>query len=67
MRKPSEPASTVRPERLLTPQQVAERLQLSLRTVRRLIADGKLRVFRLGRAVRIAEADLEQFLDQARL
>ena len=41
---------------------VAERLGLSLRSVRRLIARGELPVHRLGRAVRISEDDLVRFL-----
>ena len=40
-------------EGLLTARQVAENWQVSERTVRRLIADGRLRVVRVGRAVRI--------------
>ena len=43
---------------LLDAAAVAERLDLSLRTVRRLIATGELPVHRLGRAVRISEDDL---------
>lgn len=41
---------------------VAERLGLSLRSVRRLIARGELPVHRLGRAVRVSEDDLVRFL-----
>ena len=40
-------------EELLTVLQVAENWQISQRTIRRMIADGKLSVVRLGRAVRI--------------
>jgi excisionase family DNA binding protein len=40
-------------ERLLTVNQLAELWQVSPRTVRRMIADGRLRIVRLGRAVRI--------------
>jgi excisionase family DNA binding protein len=40
-------------EVLLTVHQVAEHWQVSQRTVRRMIADGRLRIVRLGRAVRI--------------
>lgn len=53
-------------ERLHTPHQTAERLQVSLRTVRRWIATGDLPVHRLGRAIRISEADLSEFLRRAR-
>jgi excisionase family DNA binding protein len=41
-------------EELLTVQQVAENWQVSPRTVRRMIADRRLPVRRLGRAVRIS-------------
>ena len=40
-------------EGLLTVQQVAEHWQVSQRMIRRMIADGRLRVVRLGRTVRI--------------
>jgi excisionase family DNA binding protein len=40
-------------EELLTVRQVAENWQVSERTVRRMIADGRLRIVRVGRAVRI--------------
>jgi excisionase family DNA binding protein len=40
-------------KRLLTVRQVAENWQVSERTIRRMIADGRLHVIRLGRAVRI--------------
>jgi excisionase family DNA binding protein len=40
-------------ERLLTVDQLAELWQISSRTIRRMIADGRLPVVRLGRAVRI--------------
>jgi excisionase family DNA binding protein len=42
-----------RPERLLTVDQLAELWQISERTVRRMTADGRLPVVRIGRAVRI--------------
>jgi excisionase family DNA binding protein len=40
-------------EMLLTVHQVAENWQVSQRTIRRMIADGRLPVERLGRSVRI--------------
>jgi excisionase family DNA binding protein len=48
--------------RFFTIDQVAEFLNLSSRSVRRLIDDGQLPVHRFGRAVRIAEADLRAFI-----
>jgi excisionase family DNA binding protein len=50
-------------ERLLTAAEVAGILQLSVRTVRRLIAEEGLRVVRIGRAVRVRGEDLRSFLD----
>jgi excisionase family DNA binding protein len=41
-------------DRLLTVGQVAENWQVSQRTVRRMIGDGRLPVVHLGRAVRIS-------------
>ena len=55
-RKKQTPRRTNNPqpaEGLLTARQVAENWQVSERTVRRLIADGRLRVVRVGRAVRM--------------
>jgi excisionase family DNA binding protein len=50
----------------MTAKDVAERLRVSERTVRRLIATGSLRVCRIGRGVRIRRADLEAFLRRRR-
>ena len=53
--------------KLLDAAEVAERCGVSLRTVRRWIAAGDLVEHRLGRLVRVAEADLERFLEAHRL
>jgi len=53
--------------RFFTIDQVAEFLNLSSRSVRRLIDDGQLPVHRFGRAVRIAEADLRAFIAARRV
>jgi excisionase family DNA binding protein len=45
-------------ETLLTVSQVADNWQVSQRTVRRMIANGRLDVVRLGRAVRIREKEV---------
>ena len=42
--------------------QIAEALDVSPRTISRLIKSGDLVAYRFGRAVRIAEADLQVFL-----
>ena len=51
---------------LLTCEEVAERLRLSERHVRRLIAAGALSVHRFGTAVRISSADLARYVASTR-
>lgn len=51
---------------LLTVAEVAERLAISERTARRLIKSGELVTHRIGRAVRISEADLAAYVKGAR-
>ncbi len=48
--------------RLYTIDDVADRLRLSARTVRRLVASGSLSAHRFGRLVRISDTDLATFL-----
>jgi excisionase family DNA binding protein len=52
--------------RLRTIAEAAELLNVSPRTVRRLIESGALPVHRIGRLVRIADADLAAFLAASR-
>jgi excisionase family DNA binding protein len=47
---------------MLTVYDVAERLQVSPRTVFRLLADGRLKAHRIRRSVRVAEEDFQDFL-----
>ena len=47
---------------VMTPEQVAEYLQLDKETVYRLIRDRKLAATRIGRAYRIPRADLDAFM-----
>ncbi len=54
--------SNVNLQRLLTIPEVAELLQVSTKTVRRMIASGDLPAHRLGRQWRIGPAELERFL-----
>lgn len=49
---------------LLTIKDVAERLQVSARTINRLVANDDLTVIRIGRAVRVSEEALKAFLTQ---
>jgi|tagenome__1003787_1003787.scaffolds.fasta_scaffold20313608_2 excisionase family DNA binding protein len=51
------------PPRLLTVEETAELLQLSIRHVRRLIADGRLEVKRIGRATRVTPEGIAALLD----
>ena len=43
---------------------VAERLSISIRTVRSYIKSGKLPSFKIGKLRRISEADLEEFIEK---
>ena len=52
---PRSPAARLLLMQLLTVSEVAQRLRLSERQIRRMIADGRIPVVRLGRAVRIRE------------
>ena len=52
--------------KLRTINQAAELFDVSPRTVRRLINSGALPVHRLGRCVRISDADIAAFLSAAR-
>jgi excisionase family DNA binding protein len=59
--KPPKPELPTAP-RLLTIKNVAERLQVSPRTIHRLVASGDLTVIRIGRAIRVSEEALKAFL-----
>jgi excisionase family DNA binding protein len=52
---------------LLTPEQVAERLQVRPRTVREYLRNGKLRGTRLMKAWRVTEDALEEFIRHAQV
>ncbi len=49
-------------ERLLTPEQVAEALQLHHLTVLKFIKEKKLKCVKFGRVYRISESSLNEFL-----
>jgi excisionase family DNA binding protein len=51
---------------LLTVQEAADFLNVSVRFVRRLIAEHRVAVVRLGRHVRLAKSDLEAFVTTSR-
>ena len=48
----------------MTREQVAEFLQVNVRTVDRLIKSGKLKAFKVGQQVRIEQADLDAYIEQ---
>ncbi len=50
-------------DRLLTPPQVAERLQIDERNVTLWLRKGHLRGFKLGKVWRVSAADLGNFLE----
>jgi excisionase family DNA binding protein len=52
---------------LLTVEQAAERLGTSVRFVRRLVADRRIAYHKVGRHVRIAEADLINYVASGRV
>ena len=52
-------------DQLMTVAEVASQLQVSIRTVRRLIAAKELRLVRIGRAIRIRPAELNSYLTGA--
>jgi excisionase family DNA binding protein len=54
-------------DRLLTPQEAADRLGTSLRFVRRLVFERRIAYTKLGRHVRIAASDLDAFIAAGRV
>jgi excisionase family DNA binding protein len=54
-----------KPRQLLTVREVASRLSVSVRTVWRLIEQGKLRTRRIGNATRVEAEHLDDFIDDS--
>ena len=52
------------PSRLYSVKEVAERLAVSIKSVRRWITAGDLRAYRLGHQLKISAEDLRSFLDR---
>lgn len=61
---PSDSLTRSAPTALLTREQAAERLAISIVTIDRLILRRELRAVRIGRAVRVRVADLERFVER---
>ena len=51
-------------EKLLTPSQISEHLQIHERTVTRWLRTGYLRGFKLGKEWRVSSADLHSFMEK---
>ena len=58
--------SDLESDALLTVKQVAKRLQLSERQIRRFIKRAELRALHIGGSVRIDRRDLDDFLERCR-
>lgn len=65
--RPAAVDSTDQGTSLLTIEQVADRIGMSTRYVRRLIAERRIAFHRLGRAVRIDPADLDAHVTASRV
>jgi excisionase family DNA binding protein len=55
------------PGQLLTVEAAAERMSTSVRFVRRLISERRIAYVKLGRHVRLAEADIAAFIEAGRV
>jgi excisionase family DNA binding protein len=64
MSRPRTPAPAS--ERFLTIDDVAERCQVSPRSVRRWIDDQHLQTIRFGRSIRVSEGDLAAFITRCK-
>lgn len=53
--------------RLLTVQQAAQRLNVSVRNIRHQIHQRRVPIVKIGRLVRIEEGELEAFIDRCRV
>ena len=53
-----------KPVRLLTPDEAAQFLSVSQRTVKRLVAEGSLRAYKIRRSMRFRLEDLEAYVEQ---
>jgi len=51
---------------ILTKKQAADQLNISSRTIDRLILSGQLKAYKIGRSVRIAQEYLDEFLESSK-
>lgn len=63
----SESQEALTAPRLLTVPEAAERMNVQVRFVRHLISERRLPFTKLGRLVRISEADIHAFLEENRV
>jgi excisionase family DNA binding protein len=63
---PSAPVPVL-PAELLTIEEAAERLKMSVRYLRRAVAERRIAFHRLGRSIRFNPADLAAFVDASRV
>ena len=54
-------------DKLITVEAAADRMGTSVRFVRRLIAERRIEFIKLGRLVRIAESDIDAFIEAGRM
>lgn len=57
-------ANSIEERTFLTPQEVSDLLRISTQTVRRWIKEGRLPAYKVGRAWRIKEGDLNRWLNE---
>ena len=50
---------------LFTKKEVATKLNVSVRTIDRLILSGQIKAYKLGRSVRIAQEQLDEYLQES--
>lgn len=51
----------------MSTRETSERLGITLRTLYRFIDEGQLPAYKFGRVIRLKEADVEEFIDGARI
>ena len=58
---------TDQPIQWLSTKQASSRLGVTLRTLYRLIDEGRLPAYKIGRVIRLKDADVEAFIESARI
>lgn len=55
------------PDRWMSSKEASRSLSISVRTLYRLIDDGEIVAFKIGRVIRVRQVDLDAFVDGARI